>query len=672
MEATAPPPPPRLKSTLLWSALAAIVLFGAVTWLGVLFLMDYENALAKEIFEKHRATILSVYGRIGLGYLVAGLLAGLVLHPFVRGWKAAPAVLALAVLAFVHTLTNGTHFLYGPIQTIYSTVRDAIPAWIRDPYRPWLIEATLAALALASLWRWSRRVPARAKLAAVAVPAIAGSFWLWPSAHASLPPGPPSFLLIVSDSLRADHLSCNGYARKTSPSIDALAAEGTNFANCLVPTASTHESWIAMLSSTEPRTNGCRHMFPTRRKAAEISGSHDFLPRLLRAKGYRTGVIGGWCGNTFSVFDTGFEHVDVSNSQNHRALIAEAAFTNHLVAVGFLDNPAGRLLVPELERVSFTRSSASLTRRARRFLDDNDGRPFFLAVVYNTTHLPYSAAYPYDRAFTDPAYRGRNRYRIDFKIDELIQRGFDHDLSPEEMQHVVDLYDGCVKEFDAQVGELVEALRDLGLSDRTIVGVWGDHGDDLYEHGTTLGHGVTLFGGDQANRPPAIFKGPGVPRRRVDGLTRSIDLAPTLATWLGLERPARWQGVDLSGEIPELWALLETSYLMYRTPPPDLRPGEVVKPFPRMDAATFWDPDFDFNPVLREDLEDELLATKCFAVREGPWKLILVPGESGPILRLFDLSKDPQCRRDVAAEHADVLARLRARLPEERGGAGGR
>lgn len=104
---------------------------------------------------------------------------------------------------------------------------------------------------------------------------------------------------------------------------------------------------------------------------------------------------------------------------------------------------------------------------------------------------------------------------------------------------------------------------------------------------------------------------------------------------------------------------------MYRTPPPDLRPGEVVKPFPKMDAATFWDPDFDYNPVLREDLEDDLLATKCYAVREGTWKLIRVPGVHGPIYRLFDLSKDPQCRRDVAAAEPETFARLSARLPEQ-------
>jgi arylsulfatase A-like enzyme len=660
-----------LRRTLAWAVATALALFLLLTAFGVRFLLSHDNDIARTILEEHRGAILSLYARIGAGYLLAAALAALVLHPFARGRRVAPAIALLLLLAFVYMLTNGTHFLYGPVQSVYSAVRDRIPAWIREPYRPWMIAALLAALVLASLVRWGRglagRFPRRARVAALVVPVAAAAYALWPATVNASPKGPPCFLFLVSDSLRADHLSCNGYARPTSPEIDALAARGTNFAECLVPTASTHESWVALLSSTEPRENGLRHMFPSREQARRISEEHDFVPRLLRERGYRTGVIGGWCGNTFSVFDVGFEHVDVSNTQNYRALIAEAAFVNHLGAAAFLDNPVGRLLVPELERVSFTRASAALTRRARDFLEDaaEDGRPFFLAVVYHTTHLPYSAAYPYDRAFTDPGYRGRNRYRIDFKADDLIQRGFDHDLTAEEMRHVVDLYDGCVREFDAQVGDLVGALEELGLAGRTIVGVWGDHGDDLYEHGTTLGHGVTLFGGDHANHVPAIFAGPGIPTRREERLVRSIDLAPTWFTWIGLPRPPAWQGIDLSGDVPPLWALLETSYLLYRQPIPDLEPGEKVKGFPKtMDRATFLDPDFDFNPVLRPELEDDVIRTKCFAVREGTWSLIRVPGEGEPIYRLFDLATDPQCRQDRKAERPDVFERLRARLPE--------
>ncbi|MFI5402234.1 MAG: sulfatase [Planctomycetota bacterium] len=666
---TSAPEAPSLRRTLCWSAGTAFLLFAAITALGVHFLLTFENELARTIFEEHRGLIVSVYGRILAGYLLAGLLAGLVVHPFARGWKAAPALLLLVTLVVIRTLTNGTYFLYGPVQAAYSSVRALIPSWIRAPYEPWMIQAFFAILLAASLWRWSRLVPARVKLAALGLPVFWGAFSLWPAAHAARPTSPTSFLFLVSDSLRADHLSCNHYPRETSPHIDALAAEGTNFANLLVPTASTHESWIAMLSSTEPRTNGLRHMYPSREKVRQVTAGADFVPRLLREKGYRTGVIGGWCGNTFSILDVGFEDVDVSDCQNHRALLAEAAITNHIPAAGFLDNPVGRLLVPELKRVSFTRSSSELTARARDFLEEaaSDGQPFFLAVTYNTTHLPYSADYPFNRAFTDPAYRGRNRYRIDFKVDDMIHKGFEHDVTPEEKRHIVDLYDGCVKQFDAEVGELVKALDELGLSGSTIVGVWGDHGDDLYEHGTTLGHGVTLFGGDAANHPPAIFRGPGVPRRRVEQLVRSFDLPPTWFRWLGLEPSRRWQGTDLSGEIPPLWALLETSYLLYRQPVPDLRPGERVRGFPKtMDRATFFDDDFDFNQVLRDELEDDVVATKCFAVREANWKLIRVPGEEAPIYRLFDLKADPECRKDVAADHPDVFARLCARLPEQK------
>jgi len=660
---------PALRETPFWRTAAwvvatATVVYAGLTVIGVRFMLSHENQIAKTILDQYMGAVVWMYLRILLGYLVAGLVTAFLLHPFVSGLKAVPFAPLLGLLGVIHTLTGETHLLYGPTQTLFSSARDALPAWLRSPYEPWMIAALVGGLALVSLYLWSRGVPHKVKLGALVVVAIVVGVNLLPAAKAA-PQGPTCFLLIATDSLRADHLHCNGYARPTSPHIDALASRGTSFANCLVPTASTHESWISLMSSTEPRVNGLRHMFPSRDLVARIEREQTFLPRLLREQGYRTGAIGGWCGTTFGIFDMGFEHVDVSNSQNHVALIAEAAFTNHLLAASFLDNPVGRLLLPELKRVSFARGSPALTRRAKNFLERAAAgdEPFFLVVVYHVTHLPYSASYPYYEAFADPDYRGRNRYRIDFRIDDMIQRGFDHDLTEEETQHIKDLYDGCVREFDAQVGELVASLEDLGLSDRTIVGVWADHGDDLYEHGTTLGHGVTLFGGDQANRVPAVFAGPGVARRNVKKIVRSYDLAPTWARWLGVEPPDTWQGVDLGGDVPDLTARLETSYLLYRQPMPDLAPGERVRGFPKtMDKATFLDPEFDHNSVLRSDLEDDVVATKCFAVREGKWKLIVVPGEDGPIYRLFDLEQDPQCRRNIAADHADVFARLLEKL----------
>lgn len=650
------------------TAIASFSFWLLLTGLGILFLLSHENAIAKEILLRRRGEIVFLYARILVGYLGAGLLAALVLHPFVRGRKAALFCVLLFLLALVHSLTSGTHLLYGPVHTLYCRLHDALPAIVRNLYRTWMIPALFWTLAAASAVAWARRIRPRYLLATGAF--VGGWFGVGLLQARGAEAGPVCFLLVGSDSLRADRLSCNGHDRKTSPHIDALAARGTNFRNCLVPTASTHESWVSIFSSTEPRTNGLRHMFPSREEVERIEREQQFFPEILRRRGYATAAIGGWCATSFRLFDMGFEQLDTSDLQNDRSLIAEAAFTNHLLAASLLDNPAGRLLLPELDSVSFTRGSLAITGRACDWIDRAaaSGRPFFLTVAYHVTHLPYSAHHPYCTEFTDPAYRGRNRYRIDFRIDEMIQRGFDHDLSEEEQRHIRNLYDGCVRELDDQVGALVEHLRRRGLLDRTVVGVIGDHGDDLYEPGCTLGHGVTLFGGDHANHIPAVFAGPGIPAREEPKLVRSFDLAPTWLRWLGLDsaRPARWDGVDLSGEVPDLRAILETSYLLYRQPVPNLLPGERVKEFPRFDAAVRVDERFHGLLVLAPELRERLLETKCFALREGRLKLIRVPGESGPIWRLFDLGTDPHCERDLARGGHPEFERLKALLEEAR------
>lgn len=656
------------RRTAVWVLATTLALYLLLTIAGVLFMTGHDNALAQSVLDKHKGAIASIYVRILLGYMLAGLVMAFLIHPFAKGWKAMPASLLFLFVVVLHMLTSETQLIYGPVQTLYCTIHDAIPGFVRDLYHPTALLVLLGAFTVWSLHRWTTRWSIKRKALVVgglgAVTFVAASFV--PTGTRSTAAKPPNFLLITTDSLRGDHLHCNGYERETSPNIDALAARGTNFSNNLVPTASTHESWVSLFSSTEPRVNGLRHMFPTREKVAEVQSKLTFLPKLLADDGYSTAAIGGWCGTTFKIFDAGFEEVDVSNTQNHLALIAEAALTNHLPAAAFLNNFIGRLILPELESVSFTRSAPAITSKAKSWITRaaKSDKPFFLTLVYHVTHLPYSSTYPYYTMFTDDDYRGDNRYRINFHIDEMIKRGFQHDLTDADKRHIVGLYDGCVREFDAQVGELVAHLKKLGLLDNTIVGVWGDHGDDLYEHGTTLGHGVTLFGGDHANRPPAVFAGPGVPKRRVGKLTRSIDLAPTWMRWLARKAPESWTGVDLSEKVPDLTALLETSYMLYRQPVPDLNKGEVPQRFPAFDDATFWDPKFDHNLVLRDEFEDDLIRTKCFAVREGKWKLIYVPGENGPIYRLFDLDADPQCTRDLLAAESARFQRMKRMLPE--------
>lgn len=658
-----------LRRTILASVVTMAVVFAALTAVGWFVLLSRQtNQHAQTMFTEHGGRIAWLYARIFVGDLAVGVVVGWFLHPILPGRRAAIGVLLFNAASLVYVLTSGTHLLYGPVHSFVVRMHEATPSVVSDLYAPWQILALFGVVAGVSLWRWSRRVDRRISIAVGLAVVVVIACRAFPSGEVRRPAFGKNLVLIASDSLRADHLGCNGYARATSPHIDALAARGVDFSDCLVPTASTHESWITIFSATPPRTHGLRHMFPSQDRVRSVVEGQTWFPRWLVEHGYHTAVVGGWCGATFETFDVGFQRVDVSNAQNAIALVAEAVFTNHLLSAFFFDHPLGRWMFPELNRVSFTRSAQSLTRRAKDAIDDlaSSDAPFLLLVTYHATHLPYSASYPYYSMFRERGYDGRNLYRIDFAIDAMIKRGFDHDLTEREEAHIVNLYDGCVREFDDQVGQIVRHLEERGLIDDTIVGVLADHGDDLYEHGTTLGHGVTLFGGDHANRIPAIFAGPGVERGRVESkLVRSYDLAPTWARWLGLDPPPRWEGVDLGGSVPDLTALLETSYLLYRQPIPDLEPGESPKPFPRWDRATFIDPTFDLNLVLKAEFEDDLLATKCYAVREGRWKLIHVPGEPDPIRRLFDLDEDSECRHDVRREHPDTFARLVRLLPPE-------
>jgi len=233
--------------TAAWVVATAAFVYAVLTVIGVRFMLDHENQIAKTILDQHLGAVAWVYVRILAGYLAAGLVIAFVLHPFVAGWKAAPLALLLGLLSVVYTLTGETHLLYGPTQTLFSSVRDRVPAWLRDPYEPWMIAALFGVFVLASLYRWSRGVPQNVKVAALAVIAVAVGVSLLPAAKAA-PQGPTCFLLIATDSLRADHLHCNGYARPTSPHIDALAARGTLYERCYSQANWTVPSMISLMS----------------------------------------------------------------------------------------------------------------------------------------------------------------------------------------------------------------------------------------------------------------------------------------------------------------------------------------------------------------------------------------------------------------------------------------
>lgn len=483
---------------------------------------------------------------------------------------------------------------------------------------------------------------------------------------------PPNILMIGSDTLRADRLGAMGYRRALTPNIDALTKQGTLFANCYVPCARTAPSLISLLTGTWPHTHGIRDNFvPDDETRLKV----DALPQLLKARGYRTAAISDWCGADLGKFSFGFEHTDLPEDQwNLKYLIRQGPKDLRLYLSLFLHNRLGRLLLPELYYLGGVPLTQPLGKRARRLVSRlaANGEPFFLNVFYSTTHPPFASEWPWYVRFADPAYRGESKFamaRLTDPFDILRRQG-----APREefdLDQIIDLYDGCVAEFDDEVGKMLAHLEACGLADNTIVVVYSDHGMEFFEH-DTWGQGNSAVG-EASPRIPLMIRDPRKPGRgKIDNVVRSIDLAPTLLDLVELPAPGM-DGVSLAGclveegECPERDAFNETG--IWITDVPGL--PETHLRYPNL-LELLDVPDRNRGTLGIKPLYcDRIMAAKDRMIRSGNWKLVYQPVESGYTLRLFNLDDDPACLQDISANNPDILnelwQRLRAFLEESPG-----
>jgi arylsulfatase A-like enzyme len=482
---------------------------------------------------------------------------------------------------------------------------------------------------------------------------------------------PKNILILGSDSLRADHLSCNGYHRMTSPNIDRIAAQGVNFQRCLTPIASTLESLTSMFSSQYPHSHGVRHMFPNRAMVDNANREAPSLGGALQKLGYDTAVIGDWCACGFNELPMGFKDIIVSDFDNFRVYLSEVVFLHHQILPLFFDNRVGHSLFPKLKSFANYMTPEVVTDQVIDRLKQRaeDGQPFLMLGYYSCTHLPYKTPTHYAKLWTDPKYDGPHKHELALNVDEFIGNTDINDkwskLPPQEVAQITALYDGCTRMFDDSVGRVVKELERLGLLDDTIILITGDHGDDLFEPNCTFGHGTTFNGGDQANHVPAILHIPGLEKpQKHTQITRTLDFAPTLLDLVKAPPESRFEGTSLvpliRGEKKSLDLAYfgETSYLFFRRK----IPGEEPLFIPPMDETTFIDPDFDFHFVLKDKFQDAVLKTKEHCVRTERFKYVRTPGVRNSIERLFDLRDDPHCEKDIKKQYPEVRARLAAAL----------
>ncbi|MBN1825267.1 MAG: sulfatase-like hydrolase/transferase [Candidatus Eisenbacteria bacterium] len=319
----------------------------------------------------------------------------------------------------------------------------------------------------------------------------------------------PNVLLLVVDTLRADRLGSYGYGRETTPSLDRLAAESLRFERAYTTAPWTLPAFGSILTGRYPWEHGATN---------DYLAIRPDLPTLAAA--FREG---GW---------------------------ATAAFVSHIYTSSVYGFDAGFDRFEEFRVTRDYRFDEEREPRAERVAGEairwlrerDESRPFFLLVHIFDPHWTYAAPEPYTTLFdpdyngdVDGSFRSLSRY---FPVDSL--------MNDRDLEHVEALYDGEVRYADLWIGRLLDALRETGDWDKTVVVLTGDHGEEFQEH-RSFGHSFTFY--DEVLRVPLLLRDPGRPGGgTVEHPVSLVDLFPTLLRIAGLPAPEGLDGRPLDEE----------------------------------------------------------------------------------------------------------------------------
>ncbi|MBD3370355.1 sulfatase-like hydrolase/transferase [Candidatus Fermentibacteria bacterium] len=356
----------------------------------------------------------------------------------------------------------------------------------------------------------------------------------------------PNILLVLIDTIRADHVGCYGYHRATTPNLDSLAEAGTRFSRVMSGSPWTLPSMTSIFTGMTERTHRARLQEKT---FYGVDLDLPFLSILLSRHGYNTAAFFNviYMSEHFN-FHRGFDHFDCEG----------------------------------LVELCNSRTAGQTVDALLSWLDGREeDEPFFVAIHFFDPHATYDPPAPYDTIWTDPAYDGRFDSEWGMRSDMDDANSGVITVDSAGVRNLVNLYDGELAYTDAQLGRLMQALRAKGLANTTLVIVIGDHGEEFADHGK-FAHGHTLHA--ELLQVPLILAGCGVRQGRVDTmLVSNIDIMPTVLSAARVEVPD-----ELSGR-----NLLSPSDRSVRTLPASGLGSSLRACVRRLDTKVIWDADTD-------------------------------------------------------------------------------
>jgi len=436
------------------------------------------------------------------------------------------------------------------------------------------------------------------------------------SAVAAPVAGKPNIVLVFIDDLGYGDIGPFGNAKVKTPHLDKLAAEGMKFTSFYATPVCSMSRACLMTGCYNARVSVPGVLFP--RHSIGLHPNEVTLAEIVKPMGYATTCIGKWhLGHREPFLPTrqGFDSyfgipysndmtIDPEHARFARDCVFREGMTQSKARAGALRNTVPLMRGEEI--VEYPADQSTLTKRyteeAIKFIRENRARPFFVYLPHTMVHVPLAAS----DAFLGKSGNG--------------------------------LFGDAVEEVDWSVGQIMRTLEELQLDSKTLVIFTSDNGAASGSSSPWRGKKGSIFEGGV--REPCIMRWPGrIPAGATcPHLAGNIDLLPTFARLVGAALP---KDREIDGR--------DITSLMFQANAPPVRDTHLY---------------FTGGSVLG-------------AIRQGHWKLFLTeptrpqgkPGKAAKrekkdtaasVPALYNLAKDPTESTNVAAEHPDVVAKLRA------------
>lgn len=421
----------------------------------------------------------------------------------------------------------------------------------------------------------------------------------------------PNVILIETCTLRADHMSCYGYSRDTTPFLSSLAKEGCLFTNAFSQSTWTSASNASLLTSFYPVA------FRSKKHYIYLNEKTNTLAEVLKEHGYNTCAA-------------------VSNANVYHARIGgfSQGFDDFYQVWNKKD-----LIFKEVEKpeIFMYPTAKDVNLVVNHWLQNNYKNNFFLFILYVDPHFPYlipeDFEEKYDSDYNGPIVSSITKISNAWKRKKQKGKGADRWLNfvnsfwerfrdnQEDKEHVIALYDSKINYLDKHVGELLGKLEELGIRDDTLIIFTSDHGESLFEHGMRGHHGKPYE--EQAHVPLIISYPKAFPSNKiVNSPVQLIDIMPTIFDIL---------------DIPINFKLQGQSLLPYLT-------------------------EEEYHDINQWTYSDVITENNVFAraVRDKEWKLIVTDKPRKE--ELYNLIQDPGELVNLSSTHKETLRKFKGYL----------